>query len=95
MELLGIWDYFTHPCLEWQDKDESLLRVLRDFREKGPEPYEPDEVLFIDDWPGNISDAASVGVRGLIYGWQLETLAAVLDLLPEEPGASRTPIFSR
>ena len=56
---------------------------MRDFHEKGPEAYEPDEVLFIDDWPSNILDAQGVGVPGIVFGWQIKALSELLDFLPE------------
>ena len=57
---------------------------LNDFREKGPEPYEPSETLYIDDWPQCIAQAAAVGVPGLVYGLDIKELSELLDLLPEK-----------
>ncbi len=89
LEAFGLWDFFTHPCLEWQDKDISLKKVLQDFRDKGPEPYDPSETLFIDDWPTNIDAADEVGVAGLVFAWDIHELSELLHLLPEKAPAKQ------
>jgi magnesium-dependent phosphatase-1 len=92
LEALCLWERFTHPCLEWQDKDLSVANVLEDFRRLGPEPFEPRETLFVDDWPQNVIDAAGVGVLGVVYGWHIKHLSELLDLLPQRPTNPGTPI---
>jgi len=78
LDLLGMLDYFTCPCFAWQDKDLSLRRVFEDIdREKGIR-ISPGEVLFIDDWPSNIRDAQKLGVPGLVFGRDIQSLSEIL-----------------
>ncbi len=78
LDLLGMLDYFTCPCFAWQDKDLSLKRVFEDLdREKGIR-ISPGEALFIDDWPSNIRDARKLGVSGLVFGHDIQSLSEIL-----------------
>jgi magnesium-dependent phosphatase-1 len=73
--------YFACPCLEWQDKDRSLERILADLEKERGARLRPEEVLFVDDWPENIEDAARLGVCGLLFGRDLLSLSQLLDYL--------------
>lgn len=81
LKLLGLLERFTCPCFAWQDKDLSLGRVLTDLREKAGIRVEPQEVLFVDDWPSNIRDAAKLGIPGLVFGQDIHSLSEVLNHL--------------
>lgn len=81
LKLLGLLERFTCPCFAWQDKDLSLHRVLTDLREQEGIHIEPPEVLFVDDWPSNIRDAAKLGIPGLVFGQDIHSLSEVLNHL--------------
>jgi magnesium-dependent phosphatase-1 len=87
LSLLGLLGLFICPCFEWQDKDLSLSRILEDCRRQHSLTFLPEEVLFVDDWPSNVRDATRLGVRGLIYGQDIETLSDIFSHLDRE-GAS-------
>lgn len=81
LRALDLDGYFTCPCFEWQDKDRSLVQILADLERERGLRLAPGEVLFVDDWPSNIEDAARLGVRGLVFGQDILSLSEIFDHL--------------
>jgi len=81
LKLLGLHHYFICPCLEWQDKHHSLMQILADLERQRGLRLSPSDVLFLDDWPENVEDAARVGVRGLVFGHDIHSLSEIFDYL--------------
>jgi hypothetical protein len=52
---------------------------LTDLRDKEGISLEPQEVLFVDDWPSNIRDAAKLRIPGLVFGRDIHSLSEVLN----------------
>ena len=80
LKVLDLLPRFICPCFAWQDKDLSLRTVLEDLKKKGI-GLRPEEVLFVDDWPSNIRDAAKLGIPGLVFGRDIHNLSEVLNHL--------------
>ncbi|MFQ5792909.1 MAG: magnesium-dependent phosphatase-1 [Acidobacteriota bacterium] len=78
LRLLRLDDHLSFPCLAWQAKDHSISQILASFRKLGGVRLEPRDVLFVDDWPSNIRDAARLGVQGLLFGRDVRCLSEVL-----------------
>jgi magnesium-dependent phosphatase-1 len=81
LKLLGLLDRFLCPCFAWQDKDASLSKVLADLEASRGIQLEPQDVLFVDDWPSNIQDAKKLGIPGLVFGRDIHSLSEILNHL--------------
>lgn len=79
LRVLDLLEHFLCPCFAWQDKDRSLTQLLGELRRQRDIAVTPEEVLFVDDWPSNIRDAAKVGVPGLLFGRDIHSLSEVLN----------------
>jgi FkbH-like protein len=65
----GIWDYFVFPSIEWSPKGARLAALIEQMK------LRPANVLFIDDHPSNLAEAAA-----LIPDLQLADTTAAIDL---------------
>ena len=68
LRLFGIHHHFTYPQYGWQEKSTAVLNILKALADLDREFIEPNEVLFIDDYPTNVEAVRSTGAATLLFG---------------------------
>jgi len=68
LEFLGIAEFLDFPQLCWKPKEDSIKRIIQLIQKRDRVSIKPEEVLFIDDWPENVSAVRKWGATGLLFG---------------------------
>ena len=68
LEFLGIAEFLDFPQLCWKPKEDSIKRIIQLIQKRARVSIKPEEVLFIDDWPENVSAVRKWGATGLLFG---------------------------
>jgi magnesium-dependent phosphatase-1 len=81
LDALGIREYFQFPQLCWKPKEESIGRIIKEIAKRDKVTIKPEEVLFLDDWPENVTPVRNWGATGLVFGQDVHSLEELIDLL--------------
>ena len=81
LEFMGILDDLFEPQLCWKPKEESIEKIIKLLKKKEGVSVKPDEVLFIDDWPENISAVRRWGATALLYGQDVLSFEGLIKIL--------------
>jgi magnesium-dependent phosphatase-1 len=84
LRLLELDEMFEHSRINFSDKGDNILEILRDFNEKDNMRISPDEVMFIDDVEQFCLDAKrALKGKGLVLqmGREISHLSELLEML--------------
>ncbi len=74
LELFEIRHHFLYPQYGWQEKNHAVLNILKAFAEIDKETIAPVDVLFVDDWPGNVDAVRRTGAATLLFGRDVRSI---------------------
>ena len=81
LRLFEIFHYFTYPQYGWQEKSQAVLNILKAFADFEKEHILPRDVLFIDDWPGNVEAVRGTGASTLLFGRDVRSIQELSSIL--------------
>ncbi len=81
LQFMGLADYFYKPQLCWKPKEESIRNLIRVIQRNEKVTIKPSEVLFVDDWPENISAVRKWGGTALLFGQDIHSFEDLIKIL--------------
>ena len=81
LQAFGIAQYFSYSQYGWQEKSQAVLNVIQAIEENEKETIAAHEVLFVDDWRGNVDAVRATGASALLFGRDVRSIQELGNIL--------------